>query len=41
MWGVNGIRYFGSLCCKFWVLGIGGFNFFSVVVNVLSVLFGE
>lgn len=41
VWGVNRIRYFGSLCCKWWVLSVGGFLFFSVVVNVLSILFGE
>lgn len=41
VWGVNRIRYFGSLCCKWWVLGVGGIDFFSIVVNVLSVLFGE
>ena len=23
VWGVNGIRYFGSLCCKWWVFVFG------------------
>ncbi len=40
-WGVNGIRYPGSLCRKRWVLGVGGFYSFSAAVNALSTPPGE
>lgn len=39
--GVNGIRDFSSFSCKWWILGVVWFDLCSVVVNVLSILFGE